>query len=50
MVAIEQNVRKVLSAADYVYVLDRGTVRFQGESDALLADDGMVRRYMGMGL
>lgn len=50
MVAVEQNVRKVLTAADYVYVLDRGTVRFQGESDALLADDAMVRRYMGMGL
>jgi branched-chain amino acid transport system ATP-binding protein len=47
MLLIEQNVRKVLDIADYVYVLDQGCVTFEGEQDELRDEDELIEMYLG---
>ncbi len=44
---IEQNVRSALVASDYAYVLDIGTVRFQGSGAEILANRDVRRLYLG---
>lgn len=46
---VEQNVTKGLEIADRGYVLDQGTVRFEGTSEELLGDDEVSRLYLGGG-
>jgi branched-chain amino acid transport system ATP-binding protein len=45
----EQNVRRVLRIADYVYVLQTGRVEIEGEGKQLMADDSIRASYLGMG-
>lgn len=47
MIIIEQNVRRVLEIAEYVYVLDQGQVEYEGETEALRNEDEIMRMYIG---
>ena len=47
---VEQNVTKGLEVADRGYVLDQGTVRFEGTAEELLGDDEVSRLYLGGGV
>ena len=44
---IEQNVRKGLEAADWAFVLDLGTKRFEGPADTILDDPRIRDLYLG---
>jgi branched-chain amino acid transport system ATP-binding protein len=44
---IEQNVRKGLEAADWAFVLDLGTKRFEGPADGILDDPRIRDLYLG---
>lgn len=44
---VEQNARRALASSDYAYVLDMGENRFEGPGPQLLADDDVVRLYLG---
>ena len=46
----EQNVRRILRLADYVYVLETGRIALEGEGRQLLADDRIRALYLGMGM
>ena len=45
----EQNVRRILRLADYVYVLETGRIELEGEGEQLMADDRIRASYLGMG-
>jgi branched-chain amino acid transport system ATP-binding protein len=45
----EQNARRVLRFADYVYVLQTGRIELSGEAGHLMADDRIRASYLGMG-
>ena len=45
----EQNVRRVLRLADYVYVLETGRIELEGKGEQLMADDRIRASYLGMG-
>lgn len=47
MVIVEQNMRKVLSIADYAYVLSSGRKSYEGRCEELLSDDRLKRLYLG---
>lgn len=47
MLIIEQNVRMVLDITEYVYVLDQGSVAFQGDKAELKGDDQIIEMYLG---
>jgi branched-chain amino acid transport system ATP-binding protein len=49
MLIAEQNVRRILRFADYVYVLETGRIKLQGEGRQLMADDRIRASYLGMG-
>ena len=44
---IEQNARMALTLADYAYVLETGAIATEGNADALLADEGIRKAYLG---
>ncbi|WP_436927869.1 ABC transporter ATP-binding protein [Halosimplex amylolyticum] len=44
---VEQNATKGLAISDRGYVLDQGTVRFEGPADGLLEDDQVSKLYLG---
>lgn len=44
---VEQNVRKVLSIADYVYVLELGKNKLEGKANELLENEGLRKTYLG---
>ncbi len=44
---VEQNAREGLGISDRGYVLDQGTVEFEGEADSLLDDPEVSRLYLG---
>lgn len=44
---VEQNVTKGLGISDRGYVLDQGTVRFEGTPEELLGDDDVSKLYLG---
>ena len=44
---VEQNTRAGLRAADRGYVMELGRVALHGATPALLADEGLVRAYLG---
>jgi branched-chain amino acid transport system ATP-binding protein len=48
LLVVEQFVDRVIGLADWVYVLDKGTVTFVGEP-AQLADGSVFERYLGAG-
>jgi ABC-type branched-subunit amino acid transport system ATPase component len=43
---VEQDASAALSVAEYVYLLDRGTIVWEGPSDSITADE-MGRNYLG---
>ena len=45
---VEQNVAQSLEIANRAYVLENGTVRFDGTPAALLASDALRRAYLGI--
>jgi branched-chain amino acid transport system ATP-binding protein len=44
---VEQNVRKVLSIADYVYVLELGKNKLEGRANELLENEDLRKTYLG---
>jgi len=44
---VEQNAYQTLKIADYVYVLELGKVKSEGTAKELLADDQLVKAYLG---
>jgi branched-chain amino acid transport system ATP-binding protein len=49
MLLVEQNAEMALRLADRVYVIDHGTVVFEGTPSALRADTQVTRTYLGVG-
>ncbi len=47
IIIVEQNVRKALSVANWVYAFDLGMNRFDGTGEELLADNQLVKLYLG---
>lgn len=45
---VEQNARSVLKVCDHAYLLREGKVAFQGAASALLADEELVKSYLGV--
>jgi branched-chain amino acid transport system ATP-binding protein len=44
---VEQNARKALEIADYVYVLERGTIAKSGAASSLRQDQEIIAAYLG---
>ena len=49
MLLVEQNAEMALQLADRVYVIDHGTVVFEGTSERLRADRQVMTTYLGVG-
>jgi branched-chain amino acid transport system ATP-binding protein len=49
MLIVEQNVRKLLSVADYVYALENGSNRFEGTPQMLGTSGVLAGLYLGAG-
>ena len=49
MLLVEQNAEMALQLADRVYVIDHGTIVFEGTPDALRADHQVTTTYLGVG-
>jgi len=49
MLLVEQNVEMALQLADRVYVIDHGTVVFEGRPAVLRAEEGITATYLGVG-
>jgi len=49
MLLVEQNAEMALQLADRVYVIDHGTVVFEGTPAALRADRQVTTTYLGVG-
>lgn len=45
---VEQNVAAALKIADRAYIIETGKITTQGSADALLNDDEVRKRYLGM--
>ena len=45
---IEQNIRVALAIADRHYILNKGAVTFQGSSDMLQANPGLLREQLAL--
>ena len=48
VILVEQHVELALSLASDALVIERGRVAHRGASDALLADEGLLERYVGL--
>jgi len=49
MLLVEQNAEMALGLADRVYVIDHGTIVFEGTPDALRANEQVTATYLGVG-
>src|SRR5215813_6487984 len=49
MLLVEQNAEMALQLADRVYVIDHGTVVFEGTPERLRADKQVTASYLGVG-
>lgn len=47
MLIIEQNVRRVLEIAEYVYILDQGRLEYEGDTESLQGQDDIIEMYIG---
>lgn len=47
MLIIEQNVRRVLEIAEYVYVLDQGRLEYEGTTESLRSEQDIMEMYIG---
>ena len=45
---IDKNVRAMARLADHHYILDKGRVVWDGDSETLLGTDGLTARYLGV--
>lgn len=45
---IEQNVQRTLELADRGYVMETGEITMAADADELLADDGIIKAYLGV--
>jgi branched-chain amino acid transport system ATP-binding protein len=45
---VEQNARQALALADHAYVLEQGRITLEGAGRELLADQEVVRAYLGV--
>ncbi len=45
---VEQNVKAALKVADRAYIMETGRIVKQGSAEALLGDDEVRKRYLGM--
>ena len=45
---IDKNVKAIARLADHHYILDKGRVVWNGDSEALLATEGLTARYLGV--
>ena len=45
---IDKNVKAIARLADHHYILDKGRVVWSGDSEALLATEGLTARYLGV--
>ena len=45
---VEQNVTMALTIADYVYIINRGEIVFEGEPEALRDNEELKNRYLGV--
>jgi branched-chain amino acid transport system ATP-binding protein len=50
MLLVEQNAEMALHLADRVYVIDHGTIVFEGTPEALRADTRTTATYLGVGV
>jgi branched-chain amino acid transport system ATP-binding protein len=46
---VEQRLESALDFAESVLILERGRIVWQGTSEALRADHGLVEHYIGVG-
>lgn len=44
---VEQNAKKALEIADYAYVLENGSLRFEGEGQTVMNDPRVKEAYLG---
>ena len=44
---VEQNARAAIKIADYVYVMERGEIRLEGEPDEVMASPNIQSAYLG---
>jgi len=49
MLLVEQNAEMALGLADRVYIIDHGTIVFEGTPAALRADERITTAYLGLG-
>ena len=49
MLLVEQNAEMALQLADRVYVMDHGTIVFEGTPESLRADTRTTATYLGVG-
>ena len=49
MLLVEQNAEMALGLADRVYVIDHGTIVFEGTPAALRANEQITTTYLGVG-
>jgi branched-chain amino acid transport system ATP-binding protein len=45
---VEQHLPFALAVADRVFVMSKGTIVFEGTPDALVADEALHRRFLGV--
>lgn len=48
IIIVEQNVRAALSLANRCYILNNGSVVFDGTPDQLRSDGSIIARYLGV--
>lgn len=48
IIMVEQNVRKVMSVCDYVYVLDLGKIAYQGTPEEVTKSELLTKLYLGV--
>ena len=49
MLLVEQNAAIALALADRVYIIDHGTIVFEGTPAALRANERITTTYLGLG-
>ena len=47
IVLVEQNAKRALEISDYAYVLELGTIRFEGQAKALAMNEEIIDAYLG---
>ncbi|MBW6495447.1 MAG: ABC transporter ATP-binding protein [Burkholderiaceae bacterium] len=48
MIVIDKNLRPLLPLADHHYILDKGRIAWQGDSDQLRVDPQLIERYLNV--